>query len=103
MKPEIEFESDPEWKFSDGTIVRLGGVVEGDSAFADRLRTELELLPLGRAKSVCVDPHPTSGVTLDPSDPRHVEIWTDDLARFYDVSLTSGPTLETDDENGLVH
>ena len=87
-----------EWQFSDGTVVRLGGVVEGDSAFADRLRSELVLLPLGRAKSVCVEPEPSSGETLDPDNARHVEIWSEDWSRFFDVTLTSGPELESDSD-----
>jgi hypothetical protein len=83
-----------EWRFSDGTVVRLGGVVEGNSPFAQRLQDQLELLPLGRAASVTTRPPPAGCEELNTSDPYHVASWLEDWVRFFDgVQLLSAPAL----------
>jgi hypothetical protein len=82
-----------EWRFSDGTTVRLGGLVEGSGALAAKLRDELELLPYGRAREVRLGPEPASGERLVPSSPYHVDSWCRDWALWLGVTLVSAPAL----------
>jgi hypothetical protein len=82
-----------EWRFSDGTIVRLGGVIIGTGPLAEKLREDLELLAAGRPVSVCVRPQPGGDDILDPADPYHVDSWTGHWQRFVDVTRVAEPTL----------
>lgn len=83
-----------EWRFSDGTVMRLGGVVEGDGPLAKRIRDELSLLPYGRTRQVNVRPEPGGSEPFNPDDPYHVDSWTADLMRFTrGVELISAPVL----------
>jgi hypothetical protein len=59
------------WRFSDGTIVHLGGEVEGSSLFAQELRRELEQPDL----EVQIWPHPNPGVPLDRNDLALLDTW----------------------------
>lgn len=53
------------WRFSDGTVVHLGGVVDGDSAFAREVRQELARPDV----EVSIWPLPGGSVPLDKNDP----------------------------------
>lgn len=52
------------WKFSDGTVVHLGGDVEGGTQFAQELRT----LVSSPKTLVPVWPIPSEGLALDVND-----------------------------------
>jgi hypothetical protein len=87
-----------DWLFSDGTRVQLGGRVEGDGALARKLRSELELLPFGRARPVSVRPQPGGGEELDTHNPYHVHAWCTGWAyslrtRGETITLKSAPAL----------
>lgn len=74
--------------------MRLGGLVDGDGALAVKLRSELELLPYGRASDVSMGPEPAGSVRLDPQNPYHVDAWCKQWLRFVDgVELEHAPKL----------
>lgn len=86
-----------EWRFSDGTVVHLGGKVEGNGALAKQLLGEQEVeRELHRPITVNVRPQPTSGVDLDVNNPRHVNNWACRGARRVGVELVSAPVLPPD-------
>jgi hypothetical protein len=83
-----------EWRFSDGTVVRLGGVVEGVSAFAQRLRDDLERLAEDfRPPEVAVGPMPAPLEKLDPQNAYHVNAWVMESADRHIITPVSVPTL----------
>jgi hypothetical protein len=82
------------WTISDGTVVHLGGKVEGDGGVALRLRTDLELMQAGRAVYVSVAPEPGGSESLNVNNPVHVNAWVADAVRWVDgASLTGYPVL----------
>jgi hypothetical protein len=56
------------WHFSDGTVAKLGGEIEGGTAFAQKLRNNLSGTPL-----VPDGPMPSRGKPLDRSNPTHFD------------------------------
>lgn len=56
-----------EWRFSDGTVLRSGGVVEGSSALAKDLSDTIEAVRAGEEWYVPVAPPPGGGWPLDPA------------------------------------
>lgn len=77
-----------EWEFEDGTVVRLGGEVEGDSPFAHDLRLMLEI---SRNRPVCswfgASPDYEE---LDASVPHLLDSWL----RTQAIDLVSAPEVE---------
>jgi hypothetical protein len=83
-----------EWRFSDGTVVRLGGVIEGDGPMARALRGDLERMAAGRPVVVNVAPHPGGDDPLDVGDPYHVHQWLGQTLRgLTGVQLTAAPVV----------
>jgi hypothetical protein len=80
------------WEFSDGTTVALGGIIEGASVFAQRLRSDLR-----RGVKVSIWPPPGGTVPLDVNDAALVDTWLGDElrwrqnARKLDLSMTKRP------------
>jgi len=83
-----------EWRFSDGTVVRLGGDAEGDSAFADELRHDVALVRAGMTLPVSVYVEPGGSVPLDVDEPYLVHRWLRDAARCHGVEMTGAPEPE---------
>lgn len=59
------------WRFSDETVVRVGGNVEGASLFAQELREALADDPV----LVAIWPEPAGGVELNRTDPALLDFW----------------------------
>ena len=78
-----------EWKFSDGTVVRLGGEVEGASVFAQEMRSLLTQ-PQGVSVTILY-PHT---LPLDPNDPLSVSLLLREQS-LYGPALTAGEFLPT--------
>lgn len=81
-----------EWRFSDGTIVRLGGEVEGASLFAQELRESL-----GEVTELEFGPCPSPLIPFDKWNPDHMAHYlTGQLAqpgrRF--LKIISAPMVE---------
>lgn len=53
------------WKLSDGTVIHLGGRVEGTTTIAQELRVHLSSI-----KSVAVAAEPAEGIPFNPDDPQ---------------------------------
>lgn len=71
------------WRFSDGTVVHLGGEVEGGSLFAQELREALADRP-----GVQIWPNPQRGVSLDVNDIALMDAWVrQEMTRPYRSSL----------------
>jgi hypothetical protein len=81
------------WRFADGTEVRLGGHVDGETPLARKLREQLELLPSGRARSVPIRPPPAGDEELVLSSPRHVDGWCRIWSYLLGVELIEAPEL----------
>lgn len=71
------------WRFSDGTVVHLGGTVEGESPFAEDLRAELAgsepIVVWGR----CTMPGRGNPRPLDLQDSALVDEWLDARSEPY--------------------
>ena len=80
------------WIISDGTEVRIGGLVTGDGAVALRLRSDLALVAAGRPPKVSPRPQPSSA-PLDLFDHRSVHSWVVDAARQCGERVVSHPQL----------
>jgi hypothetical protein len=65
------------WRFSDGTVVELGGKVEGPSLFAQRLRAEIADAEAGEpgALQVHIWPQPSEAKPVDLNDTALVHAW----------------------------
>lgn len=81
------------WRFADGTEVRLGGQVDGETPLARELREQLELLPIGRARPVPVGPQPGGDEELVLSSPRHIDGWCRIWSHLLGVELIEAPEL----------
>ncbi|MFO7178992.1 MAG: hypothetical protein DIU78_009860 [Pseudomonadota bacterium] len=74
------------WRFSDGTTVELGGNVEGDTYFAQRLRAELP-----ERATVSIWPLPSDAVPFDRSDPALLDAMLTHFARSEGVRIVQRP------------
>lgn len=76
------------WKFSDGTIVRLGGDVEGGSLLAQELR---EYMP--RVTEVPAPIGSAHEEAFNMNDPRHVALYLQQAVAEHggDVKIIQGP------------
>jgi hypothetical protein len=81
------------WEFSDGTVVHLGGKVEGDSLFAQLTRETFE--DCGKDYGPTVDDGPIPGPTvpMDPNNAHHVDVWLRNTARCLRVGIVSAPDV----------
>lgn len=61
------------WRFSDGTEVEPGGVIRGDSVFAQRLRVWLP------GASTTIWAQPSSAVDVDPNDTGLLNAWLNEM------------------------
>jgi hypothetical protein len=75
------------WVFSDGTVVRLGGFIEGDGPMAKELRGDLERRAHGRQVYVSTSHEPGGSEPLDVRDPHHVSCWIGGALRFMPVPV----------------
>lgn len=66
------------WRFSDGTTVELGGMVEGPTLLAQRLRADL-----AQPQVVTAWPPPGGDVELDAGDPALLEAWLRSELRYW--------------------
>jgi hypothetical protein len=67
------------WRFSDGTVVELGGNVAGSSLFAQTLRDDIAS---GRAV-VQIWPPPGGDVSLDVNDLGHLHQWLTEQIAYW--------------------
>lgn len=64
------------WIFSDGTVVHLGGLIEGATIFAQQLREKVQL-PFLHPK-VRLGLPPAGAVKVNLNDPAMVNAWLED-------------------------
>jgi hypothetical protein len=81
------------WILGDGTEVRLGGDVRGDSAFARRLRQDVDDVREGLKRTVTRHPIPSGEDLLDLDNPLIVDTWIRNQLWSNSVQLTSAPKL----------
>lgn len=64
------------WVFDDGTVVHLGGKVEGNSELARSLRLDVaQTTHAERPLALPLGPRPSEWVVLDVKNPHHVDSW----------------------------
>jgi hypothetical protein len=79
------------WRFAEGTVVHLGGNVEGDSPWADELRRTVVAARRGWGPTVFMEAQPSDGEPMNVDDPDHVDQWLRDLERCLDMTLAEVP------------
>lgn len=79
------------WRFSDGTVLRSGALVEGQKPFADHLRAELYNLAHGAGPLVWVEQEHDGAVVLEPANDWLLDRWARNEARLAGLGV-----LETD-------
>lgn len=94
------------WKLTDGTVIRLGGRVEGGGELADALRETVHRVRTGYAPLVAVGPLPGGWVKLDLNDMAIVDAWVRAVARRARHEVSEAPPLEqpeavVEDDEGL--
>lgn len=80
------------WTFADGTVVREGGVVEGSSAFAVRIRERMDEHRAGQQRLTVRD-SPSGRGPVDLDDVRLLKLWLSDVARCRGVEILSAPDV----------
>lgn len=78
------------WTLSDGTVVYLGGKVEGTSALAKKLRRDAKNAKAGEPRMVMTLPTPGSE-RLKLDDAWHINCWVRDEAAVFHVTVVSAP------------
>lgn len=78
------------WELSDGTVVHLGGQVEGDSRVAKFLARDLDVR---NRRRILLHPIPCGDEPLDPNNPYHVRETVHTAVRCLGVALVSEPDL----------
>lgn len=63
------------WELSDGTVVHLGGKVEGGSPLAAKLRTAANDAKAGAPDLLCIGPQPGYRELLDLDNAQLVNVW----------------------------
>jgi hypothetical protein len=66
------------WKLSDGTVVHLGGLIEGESSVAERLRNAVALIALG------LEP-------FDLDDSAQMHAWVHECAQRAGMKVVESP------------
>ena len=95
-----------EWKISDGTVVHLGGEIEGDGPVAQRLLEDLQRMADGVLVYVGVRPEPAGSEPLDLDSALHVNAWVFGAALRESATVESAPEIEfpeTESEEGVVY
>ncbi|HST56285.1 MAG TPA: hypothetical protein VLJ42_10410 [Solirubrobacteraceae bacterium] len=82
------------WVFSDGTEVRLGGDVRGQSALAERLRQDVVAITEEGAPIPVVVRPPPGSEPLDLDSAPHVDAWVRQWARLRDADIVSAPVVD---------
>lgn len=82
-----------QWKFSDGTVVSLGGDVEGSTLFAQELRGDIAA---PERVTVELTPIPGYGTRLNPNDPALLDAYLRNevaapFRRWMMLSLVTAP------------
>lgn len=85
------------WSLSDGSVVSLGGKVEGTSALADKLRLDAKQARAGYPRAVLSLPPPGSE-RLRLDDAWHVDCWVRDEAMRFNVYVTDAPEVQANPE-----
>lgn len=86
--------TEPTWTLSDGTVVRLGGLVEGQTRTAELLRRDVQAFREGRRMPIPMFAPPAGSVPLELGSVPHVDCWVRDTARFGRATVVSGPEFE---------
>jgi len=81
------------WVLSDGTEIRLGGEVTGESSSAKKLRQDIFLVRHGEIVLVHVGVPPSGSGRLDLSVDYHVDAWVRDRARFDHLKVVRAPAV----------
>jgi hypothetical protein len=87
------------WELSDGTVVRLGGDVEGSTALAVRLRMAASAAKRGAPDLVSYGPQPGAWAPLDLANESLVNIWVRTAAAKAGVAVLKAPELAPDGES----
>lgn len=85
------------WRFSDGTVLRTGALVEGQQPFADHLRAKLYSLAYGVGPLVWLDQDRDGAVALHPENNWLLDLWARNEARLaglevYETDYTPRPS-----------
>ena len=81
------------WNLSDGTVVHLGGKVEGDTALARELQHDSKLAKAGTPPYVMTLP-PPGHEALRLDDAWHVHCWVNAAARRHGALVTGAPNVQ---------
>lgn len=81
------------WTFSDGTVVHLGGKVEGESILAKFVRRAFDECRAGRGPMVDDGPAPGPMVRLDVNNAHHLAVWLENTANCLRVGVVSAPEV----------
>lgn len=82
------------WELTDGTMVTLGGDVQGTSAVAAKLRSSAARARKGAPDAVEVGTQPGAWRDLDLYDPQLVNVWVRTAADKSGVGVMRAPELE---------
>ncbi len=75
------------WKFTDGTVVRSGALVEGGGRFAQHLRMELFGLTHGEGPLVWLMQERDGAIDLDPHNNWLLNLWLNNEATLEGVGI----------------
>jgi hypothetical protein len=81
------------WELADGTVVSLGGEVDGDSALAARLRLDAADAKHGAPDLISVGAQPGSWERLDVNNAQLVNIWVRTAADKARIAIISAPEV----------
>jgi hypothetical protein len=90
--------TEPTWTLSDGTVVRLGGRVDGEGRVVDLLRGDVRAIRRGERVPISMFVEPGGTVPLDLDSVPHVDCWVRDTARFGPATVASAPEFERPDD-----
>lgn len=82
------------WELADGTVVNLGGDVEGTSAVAAKLRMSAARARKGAPDLLSVGMQPGGFEKLDLDDAQLVNVWVRTTAAKAGVAVLSAPDVE---------
>ena len=90
------------WKFADGTVLRLGGEVEGSSELAESLRRDVHATRGGSPPPVGVFVQPGGDVDLDLGNVAIVHHWAAEASIRFRVEMVGQPDRipELEDPDG---
>lgn len=85
------------WTFSDGTVLHIGGKVDGESPLAMKLKQQADEASLGRPHAVQALPPPGLQL-LNVDDPWHVHVWAHEEALRAGIAISDAPTAQAPSE-----